>query len=141
MHMKKLETILLIDDSNSSNQYNRVLLKEMGIVEHIVVKSNAEAALEFLRGKDTEGRLPKPDLILLDIAMPQMDGFMFLDEYAKLSKEITNNQQIVVFILSDFLDEDDFEKSKKYKAIGVVEQIKKPMNKEGIINLMQVYFD
>ncbi|MFT6948218.1 MAG: hypothetical protein ACJARP_002651, partial [Vicingaceae bacterium] len=34
-----------------------------------------------------------------------------------------------------------FEKSKNYKPIGVVEQIKKPMKKEGIINLMQVYFD
>ena len=139
--MKKLETILLIDDSNSSNQYNRVLLEEMGIVEHIVLKSNAESALEFLKGKDTEGRLPKPNLILLDISMPQMDGFMFLDEYEQLPKEVTNNQQIVLFILSDFLEEDDLEKSKNYKPIGVVEQIKKPMNKEGIMNLMEMYFD
>jgi len=50
--MKKLETILLIDDSNLSNQYNRVLLEDMGIVEHIVLKSNAESALEFLKGKE-----------------------------------------------------------------------------------------
>jgi len=66
---------------------------------------------------------------------------MFLDEYEQLPKYITNNQQIVLFILSDFLDKDDFEKSKNYKPTSVVEQIKKPMNQEGIMNLMEMYFE
>ena len=70
-----------------------------------------------------------------------MNSFMFLDEYEQLPKYITNNQQIVLFILSDFLDKDDFEKSKNYKPTGVVEQIKKPMNQEGIMNLMEMYFE
>lgn len=73
--------------------------------------------------------------------MPQMNSFMFLDEYEQLPKYITNNQQIVLFILSDFLDKDDFEKSKNYKPTSVVEQIKKPMNQEGIMNLMEMYFE
>jgi hypothetical protein len=58
-----------------------------------------------------------------------------------LPKEVTNNQQIVVFISSNFLEEDDLEKSKIYKPIGLVEQIKKPVNKQFIMNLIEIYFD
>ena len=139
--MEKLKTILLVDDSNSSNQYNRVLLEEMGVAENIVLKNSGEAALDFLKGEDTEGIPPQPELILLDIAMPQMDGFMFMDEYSKLPSDVTNSMQIVISILSDFLDVENFEKSKIYKPIGLLEQIKKPIDKEDVINIMEECFD
>jgi hypothetical protein len=67
--VKKLENILLINNSYSSNQHNRVLLDEIGIVEQCVFKSNVEVVPEFLKGEETEGFLPKPYSILLDIAM------------------------------------------------------------------------
>jgi len=138
--MEKLKNILLIDDSISSNQYNRILIEELDIAENIVLINSAEQALEYLRGGEEE-IYPKPSLILLDIAMPQMDGFMFLEEYAKLPDEATNNWETVLAIVSDHLDVENFEKSKQFKTLGVLEHIKKPMDKEDIANLLEECFD
>ena len=138
--MEKFKNVLLIDDSISSNQYNRILINELGIAENIILVNNADQALEYLLGGE-DANYPKPNLILLDIAMPQMDGFMFLEEYAKLPVEATNNWKTVVVIVSDHLDADNFEKSKQFKTIGVLEHIKKPLEKEDIINLIEEHFE
>ena len=61
--MEKLKNILLIDDSISSNQYNRILIEELDIAENIVLINSAEQALEYLRGGEEE-IYPKPSLIL-----------------------------------------------------------------------------
>lgn len=138
--MEKFKNVLLIDDSISSNQYNRILIEELDIAENIVLKNSADQALQYLGGGE-QANYPKPNLILLDLAMPQMDGFMFLDEYAKLPVEATNNWKIVLAIVSDFLDQENFEKSKQFKSLGVLEHIKKPLDKEDIVNLLEEYFD
>lgn len=139
--MDKIKNILLIDDSISSNQYNRVLLEEVGVAENIVIKNTAESALDFLRGEETADTFPKPELILLDIAMPQMDGFMFLEAYAKLPKKATNDFGTILAIVSDHVNPEIMERSKAYQGVGVMEQIKKPMDKEDITNLIEEYFE
>ena len=138
--MKKFKNVLLIDDSISSNQYNRILISELDIAENIVLVNSADQALGYLQEKQN-GSYPTPNLILLDIAMPQMDGFMFLEEYAKLPPEATNNWSSVLAIVSDHLDGDNFEKAKQFKKVGVLEHIKKHLDKEDIVNLIEEHFE
>ncbi|MFT6167534.1 MAG: CheY-like chemotaxis protein [Vicingaceae bacterium] len=138
--MEKFKNVLLIDDSISSNQYNRILINELDIADNIFLANSADQALEYLLGGE-EANYPKPNLILLDIAMPQMDGFMFLEEYAKLPAEATNNWKTVIAIVSDNLDANNFEKSKQFKTIGVLEHIKKPLDNKDIVNLIEEHFE
>ncbi|WP_299434506.1 response regulator [uncultured Aquimarina sp.] len=75
--MKKLK-FLLVDDSPSTNFFNKVIIEKNSISEEIQIAKNGEEALRFLNS------FYIPDLILLDINMPIMDGWEFLEELQKL---------------------------------------------------------
>ena len=85
--MKKIECILLVDDSPSTNFYNRKLIEMTGEVKHISVVENGLEALNYICKKGKYKLEPTPDIIFLDINMPKMDGFEFLEHYSKLPKE------------------------------------------------------
>ncbi len=139
--MKKLNKVLLIDDSTASNVIHQELLYEMDIAEEIVLKEGASEALEYIKGNDNNDTPPVPDLILLDIEMPGKDGFDFLEEFNQLTSDQTNDFKIVIAMLSNHLDIDNFEKAKSFKMTGVVDHIRKPMYKEDIENLLEENFD
>jgi len=93
---KKFKSILLIDDNAADNRYNQIILEEMNIAEHIQV---AETGLEALNMLSQENEL-HPDLILLDINMPKMNGWEFLEAYKKLSPQKNINDIVVVLTTS-----------------------------------------
>jgi len=95
----ELKKILLIDDSEPFNFLNRSILKDNGITCVIDVALNGQEALNYLAATDT-----CPDVILLDLNMPVMDGFGFLQEYPKLAK-CTNESKL--FILTSSNREED----------------------------------
>lgn len=105
---KKLNCILLIDDDEPTNFVNEMALQEANCAERIVSVQSGKAALEFLANKDT-GAHPQPDLIFLDINMPAMNGWEFLEEYKKLPIEQKGN--IVVIMLTTSLNPDDATKA------------------------------
>tara|TARA_B100000508_G_C11444908_1_gene270841 strand:+ start:1118 stop:1519 length:402 start_codon:yes stop_codon:yes gene_type:complete len=110
--VKKLEEILLVDDSEGTNDLNTLLLTEMGVVNKISTALNGKLALDYLTAKDDEGNYPNPDLILLDINMPVMDGYQFLDAYKNLDEEMKADKIIVMLTTS--INEIDIEKAKAY---------------------------
>ncbi|KAA1243995.1 response regulator [Aquimarina sp. RZ0] len=73
--MKKLK-FLLIDDSPSTNFFNKVMIEKISVSEEIQNVENGAEALQVLNSY-------VPDLILLDINMPVMDGWEFLEEFQK----------------------------------------------------------
>lgn len=77
--MKTLECIMLIDDDHLTNFYNKIILEKGNAANEIVVFENGKTALEYLKDNDN-----KVDLILLDINMPLMNGWQFLEHYDKL---------------------------------------------------------
>src|SRR5687768_2064164 len=99
--MKKLRSILLVDDNDTSNFLNERLLKRMAITDQIKVLSNGKSAFDYLDNLNRTGEGSteiKPELILMDINMPVVDGFEFLELYQNLDEQF--RQDILVAILS-----------------------------------------
>ena len=106
----RYKTCLLIDDNYIDNFVTRRILEACNFAEKIVVSSSATDAIALLRSGSV-----KPDVIFLDIRMPQMGGFEFLQEYDKL--DIENKQDVKIFMLSSSLDPTDLRKSFNNKYI------------------------
>ncbi len=75
---------------------------------------HGDAAITYLSGL-TDNKEEYPDLIVLDINMPVMDGWQFLDAFSELNK--TTNIKIPVCMLSSTINQIDFDKSKTYRAV------------------------
>ena len=75
-----IKEILLIDDNDIDNYINKLIVAKEKVVEKITIKNSPIDALQYLRSKEGEF----PELIFLDIKMPEMDGFGFLDEFFKV---------------------------------------------------------
>ena len=101
----RLNTILLVDDDPDCNFLHRRLLRKSACSERVVVTQDADDAIAFITeaAEEEPGRLP--ELVLLDINMPGMNGWEFLDEFEKLPESIRSN--IKVIILTSSLNPDD----------------------------------
>jgi CheY-like chemotaxis protein len=118
--MEKKRVILLVDDDPVSHFINEKVIIKSGITDEINFAYNGKEALETIKfHNDTRGQAP--DLIFLDINMPVMNGFEFLDGLADL--EIKNKKNMRIIILSSSLNQDDIEKAKKMK----IEMLNKPL--------------
>ena len=85
---RKLNCVLLVDDNESDNFIHKRILEKAGIAHHVEIAMNGQEALDFLttrlKGDLSDKANYKPELIFLDINMPVMDGWEFLEEYNKL---------------------------------------------------------
>jgi CheY-like chemotaxis protein len=97
----RYKSALLIDDDEIDNYITQRVLKSTYFVESIVVKSNGLEALDYLKSLIV-GVNKLPDIIFLDIAMPEMDGFKFLEELKKLSKGIEIDSKVVILTNAAF---------------------------------------
>lgn len=81
--MASFRSVLLVDDSRADNFLHRELIREADFAEHVAVARDGVEALDYLNGSGGGEPFP-PELVLLDINMPRMDGFEFLEACAKL---------------------------------------------------------
>ena len=137
MNMKALNTILLIDDDETTNYLNRRLLSRMNVAPDIRVVTNGEQALEYLtkayRGLDDH---PYPDLIFVDIKMYVMDGFEFLEKYQQLPE--AQKQQSVMLMLTSSASFYDLEKLKAFPDVR--QHVSKPLTEGDVRELVREYF-
>jgi CheY-like chemotaxis protein len=122
----RFKTCLLIDDNYIDNFVTRKILESGNFVENIVVRQSPDEAIEALKIG-----VVVPDLIFLDIRMPMMSGFDFLEEYDKLS--IANKENIKIYMLSSSLDPLDMQKSELNKYIS--NYIHKPITHKALDDL------
>jgi len=126
-----MQSILLVDDDSLTCFLEEDLLKEMNLAEHIYIARNGKEALSFITencGKAADGKCP--DLVLLDIFMPVMDGFEFLEEFKKLNNP---NHHTRIIILTSSNDERDIEKANRYHVLGY---ICKPLTKDKLLKAL-----
>ena len=126
--------VMLIDDSEIDNWINQKLIEAANIAEHIYTHTGARSAIEFLRNLeklDKESKNVMPEVIFLDIDMPLMDGFQFLDEFKKLSEETKKKCNVVMLTFSINLQ--DVYKSQRYSYVK--KYMNKPLSQDNLANL------
>lgn len=125
-----MKHILLIDDDKVGNFVNKKNLQLSGLVESIQVADNGRQGLEMFNDYYMSGN-PLPDFIFVDINMPVMDGFEFLEAFNKLT--FPNKDKIKIVMMSSSESDKDVLRAKKY---GVVRYIFKPLVPKDIALLL-----
>jgi CheY-like chemotaxis protein len=129
--MIKYDNVLLIDDDPISNFLTDKALRELNIANQIHISLNGRKAIIFLKEFYLKHKLI-PELILLDINMPVMDGFEFLQEF-----EMEGFEQKIrtrVMMLSNIFREKDIEVLNK---LSCEHYLRKPLNKNALMDIVR----
>jgi CheY-like chemotaxis protein len=139
-----IKKVLCVDDDSISLTISQLLLKRTGFASEVDTCIDGSDALDyfeklFASGPDAASRAP--GLILLDINMPVMNGWEFLQAYVPLYADRLPDTRIV--ILSSTIDPEDFALAKQYPV--VVQFISKPLSIENLEELklneaMRIHF-
>lgn len=127
---------MLIDDSELDIFVHKTVIESLNIAERIQSFTNAVDALNYLKLIEDENayyRLFAPQLILLDIDMPLMNGFQFLNEFDKL--EIFKQKPIDIFIVSSAFQPNDIEATQIKKICSGY--FSKPLMGQKIFNYLK----
>jgi CheY-like chemotaxis protein len=125
--------IILIDDDAVTNMVNKKIIHLTFPSIRVTAYTNAAVALNDLRETVEKDATQLPDLIFLDINMPHMDGWEFLDEFTALSKSALQKTKIIM--LTSSVDINDIAKSKTYKPVA--DFLSKPLSKDNLRNVLQ----
>jgi len=117
--------IILVDDDEISNFLSISLIRKIDPEIEIIPFRNGKEALDYLKNEGLSKR--KSNLILLDIRMPVMNGFEFLEEVRNTNLKIKDSMRVVMLSSSD--NPRELEKAKSFEVLGY---INKPLKEESI---------
>lgn len=120
-----IKEVVLIDDDLATNFINQKIVEEANCAERITVFQSAIDALNYLK----ENNKSVPNIILLDINMPKMNGWEFLEEYIQLPSSL--RKEINVYILSTSKNNQDMEKAARIQEVKGY--ITKPLTAEKFV--------
>ena len=130
--MKNLESICIIDDDHIFVYGVKRLIKEVNLAEELLVFKNAVDALEEIKAMASEGKgLPK--VIFLDLNMPMMTGWEFLDEFLQIDHKDTHHTW--VYIMSSSVNPQDLLRINDYSVVK--NYILKPVTTEDLENILE----
>lgn len=131
----QIEEVLLIDDCEADNFLNTRLLNSLGYIDKISVALNGQEAIDYLLTPQ-DGQLPMPELICLDINMPVMDGWEFLEAAEQLPELRWN--RIYVMMVSTSMNRQDEQHANMRPLVSRFAQ--KPLTKEAIEAAISEHF-
>ncbi|NJB37206.1 two-component system response regulator [Croceivirga sp. JEA036] len=130
--MSKKPSACIIDDDDIYQFTMKAILKKRNAFEHIYIFDNGDEAMSyFLDHCDATDKLP--DVIFLDIDMPVLDGFQFMEQYNLLKPRV--KKDIIIYMTSSSLDPKDYEKATKLQDI--VEYIVKPIEDSKLTQIIE----
>ena len=130
-----MKKILLIDDEEISIYLNRMIVKNTGVFEQIDTYSSGADALDLLRNLEKDS-IPAPEMILLDMHMPEMNGFQFLDKYGELSDAFRKRTKIIMLTAS--IKPEEVQRAMAHKALA--DLCNKPLSKDKMKMLLDKFF-
>ena len=126
-----VEKTVLIDDSDIDLFIQRRFLEVYNFSNELVLYKSAEAALDWLQGINGEAA---PDVIFLDLNMPESDGFSFLQRFLALPDKIKTKSKIVVLTSSNSMKD----KQQAFSFKNVIQFITKPLKQSDIEELRRI---
>ncbi|WP_026462003.1 response regulator [Adhaeribacter aquaticus] len=138
--MRPLDLILLVDDDDTTNYVNKRTLQRTNAAHEIKVFTNGEQALTYIKnsvcGTDGTALNPCPDLIFLDIKMPIMDGFEFLEAYKTLG--LSKTAPTTIMMLTSSASFYDLKKLETYEEVK--RHFSKPLADHDVKEIIKDYF-
>jgi CheY-like chemotaxis protein len=131
--MKKFNFIMLVDDDETCNYITEKMITKLDVSGHTMSLKNGKEAMNFIEEHCPDGFEMCPDVILLDINMPVMNGLEFLEEFFNNKTLQKYIDKINIYMLTSSDNPVDLEKIRQY---GVKGYISKPMTPDKIMNLM-----
>lgn len=127
-----MDTLFIIDDDKTFQFIMKHNIKATKLVNNIVAFENGKEAIEYLESIiDTTEKIP--DMILLDLSMPVMDGWSFLEYYFLLKPRF--NKNVPIYIVSSSINPVDFQKAKSIST--VTDYILKPVSKDTLVKIIE----
>jgi len=133
--MSRKLNVLLIDDDATTNFLHKRTLNRAQLTRTIRVAETVEEALNLLKNPDWTDQ-DKPELIFLDLNLPGLTGWDFIDEYKKI--ESGNNNPPVIIILSASVNYNDEQKAKEIAEVA--EFRSKPLTVDMLNEIIENYF-
>jgi CheY-like chemotaxis protein len=130
-----LNHIVLIEDNETTSFLNNRLLSRLGVARQVSSFSKADEALDFLWGSQLADAQAAPDLVFVDLKMPGMSGFDFLERYSQLPAEA--QARTVVAVLTTSMHGADTARVAQYPN---VEYLTKPLTEEKMQRLLTKRF-
>lgn len=128
--MKKIDIACIIDDDPIFVFGVKKIMKLINFCKSLMVFTNGEEALNNLKTIISANE-KLPDVILLDLNMPVLDGWQFLEEFTKIRCE----KKIIIYLVSSSVDPEDLLKAKSYELVS--DYIVKPVTIEKLENMLR----
>ncbi len=128
--MEKLKRFLLIDDSKATNFFNKTIIEKVDCVDEVVIAENGKGALGYIQSEVV------PEVIFLDINMPVMNGWEFIEAYQKLDTKYKGS--IIILMLGASLNDD--EKKLAESISEIKEYNEKMLTKDIVCKIVSKYF-
>jgi len=112
---QKLNCILLVEDDEATNFFHKEIINQGGYAAQIQIAQDGLEAIEYLQ-RAIEGKCPEPELLFLDINMPRLNGWEFLEGYRKIKGQQKSNTVIVMLTTS--LNPEDLIKAQTSKEVS-----------------------
>ncbi|MBQ0733328.1 response regulator [Aquimarina celericrescens] len=128
--MKKIDLACIIDDDNIFIYGVRKVMELAEICNNFLIYKNGQEALDALTSIISSNN-KLPDIILLDLNMPVLDGWQFLDEFIK----IPASKRITIYIVSSSVDPEDVLRAKSYEIVS--NYVVKPITMKKLEELMR----